>query len=113
MNGIGNFGKNDKVYFAHLSEDQNHDPVFTIESLKEMVSEKSVPKTYVIRSDNAPHFKCAQCFHDLQDVSAASGATIIRVYGTVGHRKREIYSVEGHVKNVIRKSIDRSNLKCE
>lgn len=103
MNGISETPE--KVYHGHLSESRVHDQVYTKESLSRII--RSIPgyEQYVIRSDNAGHFKCAQCFYDLQALSNEYSITIVRVYGTSGHGKGEIDSVGGHLKNAIRKKI--------
>ena len=108
-NGIGN-SDSGKVYCAHLSDDRNHDPVFTIESIKGKVSEHPTPNVTIIRSDNAPRFKYSQCFHDLQDLPNETGATVVRTYGIAGYGKGEINSVGGHVKNALRKSVERGKI---
>ena len=103
MNGISD--SEEKTYHGHLSESRVHDQKYTKESLKRII--KAVPgqSQYVVRSENAQHFKSAESFHHLQELANELSADIIRVYGIAGHGKGEIDSVGGHFKNAIRKKI--------
>ena len=94
-----------KTYYGHLSESRIHDQVYTKESIVEIIRSIPPQEQYVIRSDNANHFKCAQCFYDLQIISDEFLATIVRVYGISGHCKGEVDSADRHIKNAIRNRI--------
>ena len=61
--------------------------------------------TWVIRSDNAQHFKPAENFCDCQGICNMLKKKIVRVYGQAAHGKCEVDSCGGHLKNPVRKAI--------
>ena len=67
----------EKTYYGYFSESRLHDPVYTKESISKII--RSIPGygQYVVRSDNANHFKCAQCFFDLQELANEFVANIV------------------------------------
>ena len=107
--GITNVGKYGKTYHGMLSEDRDHDQTYTYEGLMGIISTSPIRSNIVIRSD-ATHFKCAECFDDLQSLSDDFQATVVRVYGIAGHEKGEIDSVGGHLKNAVRSSIQKGQI---
>ena len=94
-----------KIYCGHLSEDKDHDQVYVRKCLDGYVSIVPIRDTFIIRSDNATHFKSAENFADLQEISNAIDKVVVRVYGQAGHGKGEIDSCGGHLKNPVRKGI--------
>ena len=115
--GIGIFldeyGTKRKVYFGHMSEDREHDQVYVIASVEGMLSAIPENKMIIIRSDNAVHFKSAENFCDLQELSNKENSTVARVFGTPNHGKSEIDSEGGHLKNPIRSAIAQgSSITC-
>ena len=105
MSGITETTESKKTYHGHLSENRIHDQVFTAESIRKIIHHLPQLSHYVIRSDNAVHFKSAQCFFDLQEIANEFVSVIVRCYGITGHGKGEIDSCGGHIKNAIRKKI--------
>ena len=103
--GITYCGEYGKYYHKLLSGDRRHDPVYTYEGLKVILHNSPARRTYVVRSDNANHFKCAECFDDLQRLCNEDEINILRVYGIASHGKCEVDSMGGHLKNPIRKAI--------
>ena len=97
--------KENKVYCGHFSDDRDHDQVYAWKCLDDIVSLVPVADALIIRSDNATHFKSAENFADLQDISTGLNKTVIQVYGVAGHCKCEIDSAGGHMKNPVRKGI--------
>ena len=85
LSEIGKFGK---IYHGILSNDRNHDQSYTYEGIKMVVNSSPMQNNILLRSDNATHFKCAECFADLQALSDEE--TIVRVYGMAGHGKDEL-----------------------
>ena len=57
-----------------------------------VVNSSPMRNNILLRSDNATHFKCAECFADLQELSDELEETIVRVNGMAEHGKGEIDS---------------------
>ena len=98
-------GSTKKIYSGYLSDDLDHDQVYVRKTLDHITSTISIADHLVIRSDNAMHFKSAENFADLQQISNVLNITVIRVFGIAGHGKGEIDSCGGHMKNPVRKGI--------
>jgi hypothetical protein len=98
-------GEEVKIYSAHVSDDRDHDQVYVRKSLDDIIQGYPVNKALVVRSDNAQHFKSAENFDDLQQISNKLGKTVVRVFGIAGHGKGEIDSCGGHMKNPVREAI--------
>ena len=69
MSGISESEATSKTYYGHLSENRIHDQVYTAESIQMIIQSMPQLEHYVVRSGNATHFKCAQCFYDLQQIA--------------------------------------------
>ena len=98
-------GEEIKFYSGHLSDDRDHDQVYVRKSLDQVIEKHPINTALVIRSDNANHFKSAENFRDLQEISDQLGKMVIRVFGTASHGKGEIDSCGGHLKNPVRQAI--------
>ena len=96
-----------KIYFGYFSEDRDHDQVYALQGIRNALSEmvKDDTKIFFIRSDNAPHFKSAENFDDLQNLSNESNITLARIFSPAQHGKGEHDSAGGHMKTAVRKKI--------
>ena len=70
-----------------------------IMSIQDCVRGLLVKYTLILHWDNASNFKCAEHFYDIQEELNSSSMNNIHVYGEAGHRKSEVDSCGGHLKN--------------
>ena len=110
--GVGLFKEGEtlqKVYFGHVSQDNEHDQAYTALSLDDALNILPVSDTLFLHSDNVSNFKSAQAFHDARELSNKWKITVVRIYGTAGHGKDEVDSAGGHLKYTVRKHISKGN----
>ena len=67
-----------------MTNDRNHDQAYTYEGIKMIVNSSPMQNNILLKSDNATHFKCAECFADRQEHIDELEETIVRVYGWNG-----------------------------